>query len=49
MKYFFITAALFIAVNAFSQDCTKELLKQKPGKWKSGQQGSIVNVSVEVG
>ena len=45
MKYFFITAALFIAVNAFSQDCTKELLKQKPGKWKAGQQGSIVNVS----
>ena len=45
MKYFFITAALMISIQAFSQDCTKELLKQKPGKWKAGQQGSIVNVS----
>lgn len=45
MKYFFITAALMVSIQAFSQDCSKELLKQKPGKWKPGPQGSIVNVS----
>ena len=27
-------------------DCTKELLAQKPGTWKAGQQGSIANIAV---
>ncbi len=45
MKCLFVTAVLFISAQVFAQDCSKELLKQKPGKWKAGQQGSIVNVS----
>jgi len=45
MKYFFLTAILFISLQAFSQDCTKELLAQKAGTWKAGPQGSIKNVS----
>lgn len=28
-----------------AQDCSQEMLKQKPGTWKAGQQGSIANVS----
>jgi len=28
-----------------AQECSKELLKQKPGTWKAGMQGSIINVS----
>lgn len=46
MKYFFLNTLLFITLHAaHSQDCTKELLAQKPGIWKAGQQGSIQNVS----
>jgi hypothetical protein len=37
----FILAARYLS----AQDCTKELLAQKPGTWKVGQQGSIHNVS----
>jgi hypothetical protein len=44
MKYIFLPAFLLITLNAFTQDCSKELLKQKPGTWKAGQQGSIQNV-----
>ena len=43
------TIILFVIVLASqclsAQDCTKELLAQKPGTWKAGQQGSIHNVS----
>lgn len=28
-----------------AQDCTQEILLQKPGTWKAGPQGSIINVS----
>ena len=45
MKYFFLTAILFMSLQALSQDCTKELLAQKAGTWKAGPQGSIKNVS----
>ena len=45
MKYLILSAALFFSSNAFTQDCTKALLAQKPGTWKAGQQGSIKNVS----
>jgi hypothetical protein len=46
MKYIFLTLLLFNTLyTAHSQDCTKELLAQKPGTWKAGQQGSIANVS----
>ncbi len=45
MKYFFLPVLIFLSFNVLSQDCSKELLKQKPGTWKAGPQGSIVNVS----
>ncbi len=44
MKYI-LSILLSITLNAFSQDCSKELLRQKPGTWKAGKQGSINNVS----
>jgi hypothetical protein len=44
VKYSFVIAVLFFSMHVFSQECTKELLKQKPGTWKAGPQGSIVNV-----
>lgn len=45
MKYLLsITLALFCS-SAFSQDCTKAMLAQKPGKWLAGKQGSINNVT----
>ena len=47
MKYFFVNAILFISVQAFSQNCSKELLAQKPGTWKAGQQGQIFKVTKE--
>lgn len=44
MKHFIFLALLALTLNGFSQDCTKELLAQKPGKWKAGMQGSVTNV-----
>jgi len=44
MKYLTLLALIFLSAKSFSQDCTKELLAQKPGAWKTGPQGSIVNV-----
>jgi hypothetical protein len=34
MKHLFLTVILFICSHAFPQDCSKELLLQKPGTWK---------------
>ena len=45
MKYSFVTVLLFISLHVFSQDCSKELLAQKPGTWKAGMKGSINNVT----
>lgn len=45
MKFLIICGLLFFSLSAFTQDCSKELLKQKPGTWKAGSQGSIHNVS----
>jgi len=45
MKYIFSIAILFAFHFTFSQDCSKEVLRQKPGTWKAGQQGAINNVS----
>lgn len=45
MKYLILPILLSVALKTFSQDCSKELLRQKPGTWKTGQQGSISNVS----
>lgn len=44
MKYKIIVACLMFSICSQAQDCTKELLAQKPGKWKAGPQGSIANV-----
>lgn len=40
-----LSAILLISIHAFPQDCSKEILAQKSGTWKAGQQGSIVNVT----
>jgi len=45
MKYLILSLPLFFTSNAFTQDCTKELLAQKPGTWKDGLKGQIVNVT----
>ncbi|WP_152616958.1 hypothetical protein [Flavihumibacter solisilvae] len=44
MNYILSTLLLLITTTTYSQDCTKALLAHKPGTWKAGQQGSIVNV-----
>ncbi len=44
MKYIFLPTALFFSFHAFAQDCSKELLREKPGTWKANQQGTIANV-----
>ena len=44
MRYFFATALLLTSLFTYSQDCSKELLRKKPGTWKAGPQGQIVNV-----
>ena len=36
---------VIITASSSAQDCNKEMLLQKPGTWKIGQQGSINNVS----
>lgn len=45
MKFSFIITAILLTISANAQDCSKELLRQKPGTWKTNQQGSIKNVS----
>ena len=45
MKYALFVVLLFTSISSFAQDCDKELLSQKPGKWKAGPQGSVQNVS----
>jgi len=45
MKLLLAIALTFISVISFAQDCSKELLRQRPGTWKAGMQGSIKNVS----
>jgi hypothetical protein len=45
MKYQIISALLFFSLNTFSQDCTQEMLRSKPGSWEAGQQGSIKNIT----
>lgn len=45
MRYSILSAILFTSLTAFSQECSKELLKQKPGTWKAGSKGSVANVS----
>ena len=45
MKQLFLILGVIIAEFSFAQDCTPELLLQKPGTWKAGIQGSINGVS----
>lgn len=46
MKINILIAAILIALTSTAQeDCSKELLAQKPGTWKVGIKGSIANVT----
>ena len=45
MKYVILFSLLFLTLSAVAQDCTKEMLAQKPGTWKAGLQGSIAGVT----
>ncbi|MEO8406007.1 MAG: hypothetical protein ABI480_15475 [Chitinophagaceae bacterium] len=45
MRYIFLSLLLLTIKAGVSQDCTKELLRQKPGTWKASSQGFIQNVS----
>ena len=45
MKQLLLIPIIFISLFSLAQDCTKELLQKKPGTWKAGLQGSIVNVN----
>jgi hypothetical protein len=45
MKHIILFAAVLMALSSSAQDCSKEILAQKPGTWKVGQQGKIVNVT----
>jgi len=40
-----IICIALISLSSSAQDCTKELLAQKPGTWKIGLKGSIANVT----
>ncbi len=44
MRYSFLIV-LFLSMHSMAQDCDQELLREKPGAWKAGSQGSIVNVT----
>jgi hypothetical protein len=45
MKYLLLFSIILFSMASSAQDCSKELLAQKPGTWKAGQQGSIFKVS----
>jgi hypothetical protein len=45
MKVTLLILGILIALVSSAQDCTPELLLQKPGTWKAGIQGSIHGVS----
>lgn len=45
MKAHVFFVLLFITSFSFAQDCSKEILRQKPGTWKAGLQGSINGVT----
>jgi hypothetical protein len=44
MKYVLLLVALYASLNAYSQDCTQATASQKPGIWKEGMKGSVLNV-----
>jgi len=45
MKTIVLFAFLLAALYSSAQDCSEELLAQKPGTWKAGPQGFIENVA----
>ena len=45
MKHLLLFSVALYALSSFAQDCTPEQLAQKPGSWKAGQQGQIINVT----
>lgn len=47
MKYILLSSFLLITITSFTQNCSKELLRKKPGTWKEGMKGSIANVSAQ--
>jgi hypothetical protein len=47
MKYTILFFLMLSSISTQAQDCSKELLAQKPGTWKAGPQGFIQNVSVK--
>lgn len=40
-----LSSIAYFVFSSSAQDCTKELLAQKPGTWKAGMHGSIVHVT----
>jgi hypothetical protein len=45
MKYIILVSVVFFTLSAVAQDCTQEMLAQKPGTWKAGMKGSIAGVT----
>lgn len=45
MKQTLLFVYLLLAISSQSQDCSKELLQEKPGAWRAGPAGYIQNVS----
>lgn len=45
MKLITLFFILFFTISSMAQDCTEESLRQKPGTWKAGQQGSVNDVT----
>ena len=45
MRYTLSILFVILFLSATAQECSKELLKAKPGTWKAGLKGQIVNVS----
>ncbi|WP_300600740.1 hypothetical protein [Niabella sp.] len=45
MKYKTLIACCMFPLWLQAQDCSKEMLQQKPGTWKAGPQGSVINIS----
>jgi hypothetical protein len=45
MKNILLVVFTLLVLSSKAQDCTKELLAQKPGTWKAGMKGSIAGVA----
>jgi len=45
MNYSLFIVCVLTSFSSMAQDCSKELLREIPGTWKAGVQGSIKNVN----